>query len=61
MKQSITPSQIKQNNRSLIYQFIYKNKVVSQQDLSYSLRLSRPTITTNLTSLENDGLIQKSG
>ena len=61
MKQSITPSQIKQNNRSLIYQFIYKNKVVSQQDLSYSLRLSRPTVTTNLTSLENDGLIQKSG
>ena len=61
MKQSITPSQIKQNNRSLIYQFIYKNKVVSQQDLYYSLRLSRPTVTTNLTSLENDGLIQKSG
>ena len=26
MKKSITPNQIKQNNRSLIYDFIYKNR-----------------------------------
>lgn len=61
MKKSITPNQIKQNNRSLIYEYIYKNKKVSQQDISYDLRLSRPTVTTNLTALENDGLIQKTG
>lgn len=58
---SITPNQIKQNNRNLIYQFIYKNKKVSQQDISYELHLSRPTVTTNLTELEKDGMIQKNG
>lgn len=61
MKKSITPNQIKQNNRSLIYHYIYQNRKVSQQDISYDLRLSRPTVTANLTDLENDGLIQKNG
>ena len=61
MKKSITPNQIKQNNYSLIYHYIYKNRNVSQQDISYNLRLSRPTVTANLTKMENDGLIQKSG
>ena len=61
MKKSITPTQIKQNNRGLIYHFIYKNKNVSQQDISYELHLSRPTVTSNLTVLENDGLIMKNG
>ena len=61
MKKSITPNQIKQNNRSLIYDYIYKNRKVSQQDISYDLRLSRPTVTKNLTTMENDGLIQKTG
>lgn len=61
MKKSITPNQIKQNNRRLIYDYIYKNRKVSQQDISYNLHLSRPTVTTNLTAMENDGLIQKNG
>ncbi|MEZ3436895.1 MAG: ROK family transcriptional regulator [Lachnospiraceae bacterium] len=61
MEKSITPNQIKQNNRSLIYHYIYKNKSVSQQDISYDLRLSRPTVTTNLASMEKEGLIAKSG
>ncbi len=61
MEKSITPNQIKQNNRSLIYHYIYKNKKVSQQDISYHLRLSRPTVASNLAAMENDGLIQKNG
>ncbi len=61
MAKSITPNQIKQNNRSLIYHFIYENKKVSQQDISYNLHLSRPTVTTNLSTLEKEGLILKSG
>lgn len=61
MKKSITPNLIRQNNRNLIYQFIYKNRKVSQQDISYELRLSRPTVTTNLSALEEEGLICKSG
>ena len=58
---SITPNQIKQNNRNLIYHYIYENRKVSQQDISYELRLSRTTVTANLAALEQDGLIQKNG
>ncbi len=61
MEKSITPNQIKQNNKNLIYHYIYKNKSVSQQDISYNLHLSRPTVTTNLNILEKDGLIYKNG
>lgn len=61
MKSSITPNQIKQNNRSLIYQYIYENRKVSQQDIAYDLRLSRPTVTANLSSMEESGLIRKDG
>ena len=52
MKKSITPNQIKENNRNLIYQYIYRNPNVSQQDIAYDLHLSRPTVATNLSSLE---------
>ena len=61
VKKSITPNQIKENNRNLIYQYIYRNPKVSQQDIAYALHLSRPTVTTNLSSLEEDGLITKNG
>lgn len=61
MKSSITPNQIKQTNRKLIYQYIYLNRSVSQQDISYDLRLSRPTVTSNIAALEKEGLIEKSG
>lgn len=61
MNKSITPNQIKQNNRNLIYHYIYQNRKVSQQEISYDLHLSRPTVTANLAELEGDGLIQKCG
>lgn len=61
MKKSITPNQIRENNRNLIYQYIYRKEKVSQQDIAYDLHLSRPTVTTNLSSLEEDGLIIKNG
>ena len=61
MRKSITPNQIKENNRNLIYQYIYRNPNVSQQEIAYELRLSRPTVTSNLSSLEEAGLISKNG
>ena len=61
MKKSITPNQIKENNRNLIYHYIYTNKKVSQMDISYDLHLSRPTVTSNLTELEEDGMVIKDG
>lgn len=61
MTMSITPKQIKKTNRQLIYDFIYRERKVSQQDIAYSLRLSRPTVSANLIKLEEDGLIYKNG
>lgn len=61
MAKSITPNQIKQNNRSLIYHYIYKKKKTSQQEISYELHLSRPTVAANLTDMENEGLVIKNG
>ncbi len=58
---SITPDQIRKNNKKLIYQYIYDKREVSQQDICTALHLSRPTVTTNLTQLEADGKILKSG
>ena len=61
MKNSITPGQISQNNLKLIYQYIYANGPVSQQDIAFDLRLSRPTITAKITELESHGLIRRDG
>lgn len=61
MKKTITPGQISQTNLKLIYQYIYQNDAVSQQDISYSLRLSRPTVSAKINELEEKGLICKAG
>lgn len=61
MKKSITPSEIRQTNRQRIYQYIYQKQTVSQQDIAYDLHLSRPTITTNLNALKEEGLIHEAG
>lgn len=61
MAGSITPKQIKKTNRQMIYDYIYRNRKVSQQDITYALHLSRPTVASNLTELEEDGLIYKNG
>ncbi len=61
MGKSITPKQIKATNKQLIYDYIYTAEKVSQQEIAYTLRLSRPTVASNLSELEADGLIFKNG
>lgn len=61
MTKSITPGKIKQTNRELIYRYIYKKRKTSQQDISYTLHLSRPTVTSKLAELEEEGLIRRAG
>lgn len=57
----ITPGQIRENNRRQIYNYIYNQRKASQQDMQFALRLSRPTVAANLTELEQDGLVCRSG
>ena len=59
MRKTITPGQISQNNLNLIYQYIYQNDSVSQQDISDALHLSRPTVSAKINELEDRGLICK--
>ena len=61
MASTITPGQIRRNNRLLVYHYIYNQKRVSQQDICYGLGLSRPTVTRILPELEQKGLIRHSG
>lgn len=61
MAKRITPGQIKKTNRQQIYDHIYQNEKVSQQDISYALHLSRPTVAANLAELEESGLIYRNG
>lgn len=61
MTTRITPGQIKQTNRQQIYRHIYGEKKVSQQEISYALRLSRPTVAAALAEMEEQGLIRKNG
>ena len=61
MPKRITPSHIKANNRQQIYDYIYRQRKVSQQDILYALHLSRPTVAANLAELEEEGMICRSG
>lgn len=61
MTERITPGQIKKSNRQQIYEYIYRKGDVAQQDISYALNLSRPTVAANIAELEKDGMICKSG
>ena len=59
----ITPQQIRQTNRQLIYRYIYEHEdgQVSQQEITRALRMSRPTVAANLSAMEKEGLIFRSG
>lgn len=61
MAKRITPGQIRRTNRQQIYQYIYDERKVSQQDITYALRLSRPTVAAALTEMEDMGMIIKNG
>ncbi len=61
MARTITPVAIRKNNRKLIYDYIYSEGKVSQNDIAAALRLSRPTVASNISDLEEDGLIFKDG
>lgn len=61
MSKSITPKKIRENNRQLIYQYLYHHSNIAQQDIIYALRLSRPTVANKLAEMEEAGLVLKGG
>lgn len=53
-------TEIKTQNRQLIYHFIRDNKLTSKQDIVVGLGLSLPTVTQNIQYLEKQNLIDTS-
>lgn len=61
MKKSITPKEIKSNNRQMVFHYLYQHPASSQQELTYELCLSRPTVSTYLAELKAAGMIEETG
>lgn len=60
-RKPMTTAEIKLFNRSEIYKTIYQEKQVSKQTISRLLHLSLPTVSQNLSELQNEGLIETCG
>lgn len=52
---------IKKKNLSDVYHYIYHNHGCSKQAIATALSMSLPTVTQHLTTLLNEGLIEKCG
>ena len=55
--QRITQRQVRNNNRRMIYMYIYHGREVKQNDIPRAMKMSRPTVTAHLSVMENEGLI----
>lgn len=53
--------EIKQKNRTSIFQLLRNHKGLSRQDVVTMLHLSLPTVTQNLTELMEEGLVVEGG
>lgn len=62
MAKKITSSlELKQKNRSHIFQLLYRKPSLTRQDIVTQLQLSLPTVTQNLEDLQSEGLIMEDG
>lgn len=57
----INQTGIKQRNRNDIFRFIYENKRVTKQQIMQELGLSLPTVLQNLSDMQGEGFVGKSG
>lgn len=60
-KQTLTSHELKKQNRSKVYQYIYHTRGASRPELAAALQMSLPTLSQNLLELEQKQLITKSG
>lgn len=57
----VTAIDLKKVNRSRVYQNIYQRQATSKQQIVQDLQMGLSTVTTNLTLLEEEGLIERNG
>ena len=61
MEMKAASNELKQKNRTAIFQLFLQQPEVSRQDVVEQLGLSLPTVTNNLQQLQQEGLIAQSG
>lgn len=59
--ESFSLTDIKKKNFADVYHYIYQTPGCSKQNIATALSMSLPTVTQHLTSLLNEGLIEKCG
>lgn len=57
----MTTIEVKKINRSKVYGLIYKERSIAKQAISQKLNMGLTTVTQNLKSLDEDGLICRTG
>ena len=60
-EKGFTNISLKKINRSKVYQYIYKEKAVSKQQIVQDLQMGLSTVSQNLNLLEAEGLIERNG
>lgn len=60
-KNVLTTAEIRLYNKSQIYKAIYHNGQISKQEISHLLHLSLPTVSQNLTELQEEKLVEIGG
>ncbi len=60
-EKGLTAINLKKINRSKVYRYIYKSKQTSKMQIVSDLQMGLSTVSQNLTALEADGLIERSG
>lgn len=61
MEMKAASNELKQKNRTAVFQLFLQQPEVSRQDVVERLGLSLPTVTNNLQQLQQEGLIAQSG
>lgn len=60
-EKGLTTINLKKINRSKVYQYIYKEKLTSKQQIVQDLQMGLSTVSQNLNLLEKEGLIERNG
>ena len=58
-EKGLTNISLKKINKSKVYQYIYRKKKTSNQQIVQELQMGLSTVSQNLNLLEQEGLIEK--
>ncbi|MDD3797389.1 MAG: helix-turn-helix domain-containing protein, partial [Lachnospiraceae bacterium] len=60
-ERGITTITLKKINKEKVYQYIYRKKITSKQQIVQELQMGLSTVSQNLNVLEQEGLIERKG